>query len=76
MERLNVHKDYNKCPICGKEVYITYSRDDRACSDPECDFAIGEYAYFTNLKKFYNNSYKFIKDLSNKRKEIYYGKIK
>jgi hypothetical protein len=39
--------DKTCCPICGIDTYI--SKDDYACSDTECVFAIGNKAY---MEKF------------------------
>lgn len=39
--------DQKKCPICGKNCYVSEkSQDyDYACSDPDCEFCIGYNAY-------------------------------
>jgi hypothetical protein len=36
-----------KCPICGKDTYI--SKDDYACSNKNCKLSIGNKAYFKNF---------------------------
>jgi len=46
--KLECGSNNNKCPICGKLLFLI-NDNEKACSDKECVYSIGEKQYFNGL---------------------------
>jgi hypothetical protein len=47
MEPIKINANDGKCPICGKDVYI--SKDDYGCIDSNCALGVGNKEYTKNI---------------------------